>query len=377
MANQLGNNGGRSYDFLFQPVRIDCQFTVTPTNGAGVTNLVGGGVKSVYMYSSSPSSANPLTSSSLSKGFAWIHLKKNYFKYSNLTAMIGSPNSGSSLAINASALTAGQPYVIDAVGSGPAGAVTIAPGGADSSGSLASSWFQLFDGYGNTYIMWLYVTGVGGSAPVGVSGIPVQVTIAQNATINNITTAISNVVLAIANASPAGVNLPSGVAPFTSSGAGTGTLTLTSTGTGPLPGAPGNGVIAGTAWTFAASVYNTNLACWQGVGLPTGVTPAVGAAFVATAAGVSTGGGSTGTCKVPGVSGSIKAEIVGVPNATLNPVPTGPSPNVGSWIMVQFLTPTVSTSIYDSPMVPTAPATGSVIYLSFIAEAKSVIVAGE
>lgn len=451
MSNKLGNNGGRSYDFLFQPVKIDCNVIVDSANGNGLgtRSLKGSGVRNVFMNTSAAITGTVATTAAQitaisqgtsalqvgmpvqgtgipagtvitqilsssavaisqtptgnhssesityqgvgaggfanpnpAAGFAVIQLKENYYKYAGGFSGFVSPLSGSTVAINSTALSIGQPYVIVSVGSGPAGAVTIAPGAGDSSGSLAGSWFQLFDGYGNTYIFWLYVTGVGGSAPVGVGGIPVQVTIAENATVDNITTAISNVALALANAAPAGVKLPSGVAPFTSSGAGTATLTLTSTGGFTIPGPPGNGVIAGTAWTFAQTVYNTNQICWQGVGLQKGVAPNVGAAFVATSTGVSVGGGSTGLVETPSVSGVLPPEVVGDPSQTLNPAAQGSSPNVGGWLLVQFLAPTQATvdgqaGTFISPMIPTAPANGSVVGMSFFVEAKSVVVAGE
>ncbi len=372
-SNRLGNNGGRSYDFLFQPVKIDCSFVVDNSQATGISGLRGSGVQNVYMYSSAPSAANPLSSASLSAGVVWVQLANNYYKYAGGFSGFVSPQAGSEIAINASALSVGQPYVITTVGAGPAGAVTIAPV-ADIAGSLAGSYFNLYDGYGNNYLMWIYVTGVGGSAPVGVGGVPVQVTIASGATAGNITTAISAVALALADSQPAGVHLPAGVAPFTSSGAGGATLTLTSTGGLTIPGAPQPGVIAGTAWTFAQTVYNTNQKCWNGVGLPKGIVPALGASFVATATGLSVGGGSTGMVKVPGVSGISKVEMIGEANVELGPVPMGGSPNVGGWVMAQCL---AASSSSVTTMIPTQPAAGSRIQLSFFVESKSVIVAGE
>ena len=143
-----------------------------------------------------------------------------------------------------------------------------------------------------------------------------------------------------------------------------------------FPGPPAAGVIAGTAWTFAQTVYNTNQVIWNKLGLPAGIVPNVGASFVAKVSGVSTGGGSTGLAILPGVSSIVSTEVVGDPNQTLNGVPMGSSPNVAGYIMVQFLAPTVSGSAYDTPMIPTAPANGSVCGMSFMLESKSVIVAG-
>ena len=112
------------------------------------------------------------------------------------------------------------------------------------------------------------------------------------------------------------------------------------------------------------------------------MAPSVGAAFVATSTGVSVGGGSTGLVEAPSVSGVLTAEVVGDPSQTLNPAAQGSSPNVGGWLLVQFLAPTQATvdeqaGTFISPMIPTAPANNSVAGMSFFVEAKSVVVAGE
>lgn len=367
-TNRLGNNGGREYNFLFQPVDIDCAFVVDNTQPNGISGLVGAGVKNVYMYSSSPSSANPLTSSTASAGVALIQLQNNYFKFGGLNHAEFSPNSGSNIAINGSALTTGQPYIITSVGHGTAGAETIAPV-ADSSGSLASTWFRIYDSYGNTYIIWFSVSGTG-SAPVGVSGTLVQQSISTNDTAATIG---ADLVITLNGLLANQPGNPTAPAVNSFSAAGTTTVTVTNVINSPFPGGPADGAIA-TGFTFAVTKDQTNLQNWQAVGLPKGIVPAVNASFVATATGYSSRGGSTGLVKVPGVSGVIKAEIVGGPNQSLNPGPLGSSPNVGGWIMVQFLAASNSST---TTMIATAPAAGSGVKLNFLVESKSVIVAGE
>jgi hypothetical protein len=154
---------------------------------------------------------------------------------------------------------------------------------------------------------------------------------------------------------------------------GTTTVTVTSTKNAPLAGAPTDGAIA-TGFTFALTKYNSNLENWQAVGLPKGVLPAVGASFVATATGQSTGGGSTGTVLALGVSGITSIEVLGDPNQTLGPIPMGGSPNVGGYILVQFLGATSSST---TTLTPTAPAANTVVGMSFYLESKNVIIAGE
>ena len=141
MANRLGNNGGRSYDYLFQPVRVSCNFVVDSSNGngLGIRSLKGSGVRNVFMHTSATPGigANGYLNPNPAVGYAIIQLKEGYYRYDGGYSGFVSPTTGGTIAINSTSLTPNQPYIIASVGAGPAGAVTIAPGGADSSGSLA------------------------------------------------------------------------------------------------------------------------------------------------------------------------------------------------------------------------------------------------
>jgi hypothetical protein len=355
MGHALGNNYGKFYSFQSKPVILDLQFQVNSAVGAGVQNVKGQGVQAVYMHTSTTpvtGSPNPAT------GICLIHLAYSYTRIYAGPWNIVSPLTGSDLAINATALTAHQPYQITAVGAGPTGVATVAPV-ADTAGSLAGTWFKLFDAYGNTFIVWFQVSGVG-TAPIGVSGQLVQVSIASGATAAQVGTALATVLNNLSSNFVAGVN--------SFSASGTTTVTLTSTNTGvPLPGAPQDGSVP-TGFTFALTKYGTNQNAWQQVGLPSGVPAAVGASFVATSTGYATGGGSTGTVKAISVSGITAMEIIGDSNLSLFPQSYGGSPNVGGWILLQFLAPTVSTGAYVSPMVPTAPADLSIVKMNFLLE---------
>lgn len=125
-------------------------------------------------------------------------------------------------------------------------------------------------------------------------------------------------------------------------------------GPGSSSAIPFSSAVAGlaTGFTFALTVSDTNLQDWTGVGLPRGLVPSVGQSFIATATGA---GGSTGTVIAPGVSGINSIEVIGDPNLMLAPMPTGPSSNVGGWILVQML----------ADNVVAAPANGSVLGMSF------------
>lgn len=455
MANAIGNNGGRLYSFANQPVLIDCNFIVDSTNGngLGVRSIKGQGVKNVFMYTSASAGTgadgivNPMAHTA-SEGYIWVQLKSNYNRYLGGFSGFASPTTGSTLNIDATdaALTVGTPYIVASVGHGPAGTATIAPA-ADSSGSLASKYFVLYDAYGNTFVIWFSVSGVGSApnlgpaAAFGQRGLQyVQQTIATNASAATIGAAL---VLTIENL-PSGIN---GVNSFTASGSTT--VTVVSTTNAPLAGIPQDGstvipaqgpavpitftitsgsATAGSVWTdglghlytvtatissqttlqttgvgvpgnngvgtltfvsgsgsttaltfsaavaglatgftFALTVSDTNLADWQGVGLPKGLTPTVGQSFFATATGA---GASTGTVIAAGVSGCYSMEVVGDPNQSIAPQPQGvagyTSPHVGGWILVKLL------GLPASGQVPavTKPTDGTTVGMSFYVDAK-------
>lgn len=384
-------------------------------------------------------------------GYAWVQLKSNYNRYLGGFSGFASPTTGSTIKIDATdaALTPGDAYIIATVGHGPAGVCTIAPV-ADSSGSLASTYFTLYDSYGNTFVIWFSVSGVGSppllgpAAPYGSPGLQyVQQTIATNASAATIGAAL---VLTIENL-PSGIN---GVYSFTATG--TTTVTVTSTLNQPLAGIPqdGTGVIpsqgpsvpifftissgsatAGSVWTdglghlytvsatissatllkttgigapgsnlagtltfvsgsgattaltfsnavagyatgftFALTVSDTNLADWQAVGLPKGLTPTVGQSLVVPP-GVTGAGGSTGTVIAAGISGITSMEVIGDPNQSFSPQPQGvagyTTAHTGGWVLVQLLAPT-SSSV--TTLIPTAPANGSVVGMSFYVDQK-------
>jgi hypothetical protein len=374
-TNKLGNNGGREYSFLNRPVWIDCDFVVDSTNGngLGIRSLKGAGVRNVFMHTSATpgKGTGGFLNPNPALGYAVIQLHNNYNKYAGGFAGAVAPVTGSSLAINGSALTIGNPYIITSVGHATAGTVTVAPV-ADVSGSLASTWFSLYDAYGNTFIIWFSVSGVG-KAPSGVSGTLVQQTISSGATAAQVGAALVITINGLLANTIGNLTAPA-VASFTASG--TTTVTIVSTQTnpiGPLPGPPADGLIP-TGFTFANVDFTSNLKDWQGVGLAPGITPSVGASFIASATGFSTGGGSTGTVMAPGVSNLGSVEVVGDPNQMIAPIPMGGSANIGGYIIIQFLAPTSSS--VTTP-IATNPTNNSVVGLGFYMESGSIVIAGE
>lgn len=118
------------------------------------------------------------------------------------------------------------------------------------------------------------------------------------------------------------------------------------------------------------TVGTTTTAEWVTIGLPVGVTPAVGASFVAKAA--TTGGSHTGTVKAIGVSGITAVELVGAPNLELNPA--NQNVNGGGIVLLQTLAPTDAST---TTLIPTAIPDTSVVRLRFSLSNSSVHVQGD
>jgi hypothetical protein len=145
----------------------------------------------------------------------------------------------------------------------------------------------------------------------------------------------------------------------------------------PVSGSPVNissGLTKYAPYTIV-SLGTSTTANWQAVGLPIGITPAVGVSFVASTA---TAGTGSGIVEAPGVSGIFSIEVVGDPNQTLtSSAATVLGVSSGAYVVFQCLAPTVSGSAYDTPIIPTAPANGSVIGLSFFLSNSTIKVQGE
>jgi hypothetical protein len=129
----------------------------------------------------------------------------------------------------------------------------------------------------------------------------------------------------------------------------------------PLTGSPLTATVNHDPFVIT-SLGTATLAQWQAVGFPVGFTPAVGAAFVATA--TATIGGSA-TVEVPGHSGLTGIEVVGDPNQTIqnSQIYT----NGGMQLVLQCLTTATLT----------APADGTAVSLSFYLSNSSVAVSGQ
>lgn len=113
-------------------------------------------------------------------------------------------------------------------------------------------------------------------------------------------------------------------------------------------------------------VGTTTTAGWVTAGVPAGITPAVGVAFKCAA--TSTGSGQV---KVLAASGISTVEITGVTNTQL--YPSGVA-NQGGYVILSCYG---ATDASTTTLVPTDPASGSQMYMSFYLSNSSVLVQGE
>jgi hypothetical protein len=131
----------------------------------------------------------------------------------------------------------------------------------------------------------------------------------------------------------------------------------------PLSGSSVTTVTTGNPYVIV-SLGTATLAQWQAKGLPVGITPAVGVAFVANASGT-IGGSAAVQAPLSTGSGVDHFEVIGDPNLTLGgQAPSGPT---GAFIVVQSFLSNVLTQ----------PTNGSIIGLSFWMSDSSVTVNGQ
>lgn len=115
MANRNFASGGKMYSMHVMPVQIDCNFIVDNTATNGISSLKGPTVQAVYMHTSaSASSTNPAA------GTIIVQLQDNYNQLMSFDFGIQSPNSGSDVKIDNSAMTAGVAYTITTLGNASA-----------------------------------------------------------------------------------------------------------------------------------------------------------------------------------------------------------------------------------------------------------------
>lgn len=124
------------------------------------------------------------------------------------------------------------------------------------------------------------------------------------------------------------------------------------------------GLTAGVAYVITI-LGTTTVAAWHALGVPAGVTPAVGVAFIAAA----TSALGTGAVQITAAAGSSVASIESVGNSTLS---IAPMPSANQGYGAQFI---LQCRDYAGALV--APANGSTISLSFYLSNSSIEVQGE
>lgn len=129
----------------------------------------------------------------------------------------------------------------------------------------------------------------------------------------------------------------------------------------PLSGSSLTATVNHTAYVIV-SLGTATLAQWRAVGFPAGMTPVVGAAFVATATG--TIGGSAAV-QATSQSGIDSVEAIGDPNATLQN--SNMYQNGGGIILLQTLL----------SATPTAPANNTVMSLQLLLSNSSIQISGQ
>ncbi len=114
----FGLNGKSIFANITKLMLAELQFTVTPTNGLGVTSIKSNGyVENVFMHTSTTPAVggNGLTNPNPAAGYVMVQMKQNFNKFLGLTASFQVPTA-TSTKIDNSALTIGNPYVISILG---------------------------------------------------------------------------------------------------------------------------------------------------------------------------------------------------------------------------------------------------------------------
>lgn len=195
-----GNNAGHYYSNIVKPYCLNLAWTVTPTNGLGITSLKSNGwVQNVFMHTSTTPTANGgMTNPNPLAGYALIQMKQNFNYYLGAFAEVQPPASGSDVKIDNSALVVGQPYIITTLGNATTAkwqAIGVPVG---VTPAVGVSFIALTDGStGNTLTSRVQVPSVSGTSVVEVIGNP-------NVSISNSIASYSGQFLMLQFLSPSG-----------------------------------------------------------------------------------------------------------------------------------------------------------------------------
>lgn len=118
VARGFGLNGKSIYANVAKPMLVEMQFTVTATNGLGVTSVKSNGyVENVFMHTSTTPAVgnNGLTNPNPAAGYIMIQLKQNFNYFLGLTHVFQVP-AATSTKVDNTALTVGNAYAITTLG---------------------------------------------------------------------------------------------------------------------------------------------------------------------------------------------------------------------------------------------------------------------
>lgn len=172
MANRNYASGGKIYSMHVKPVLVDCKFTVSATDSAGLgqTNLRGPMVQNVFMHTSATpgqGNSNPatpgikITNPNPASGTIMVQLQDAYNQLLSFRASMTSPSSGTDVKIDNTALTPGVAYTITTLGN-----------------STAATWYSIGVPKGLTPAVGVnfIATSAGGSANVSTSRVQATAT---------------------------------------------------------------------------------------------------------------------------------------------------------------------------------------------------------
>lgn len=153
-----GLNGKSIYTNVTKPMTTWTSFTVTPTNGLGVTSVKSNGYANyVFMHTSTtPTTSNGITNPNPPNGYAVIGLKNNFNSFLGLRWEVDAPATNAST----TATTANVVYTITALGTATA---------AQWQAKGLPAW--LTPTVGQSFVATASGT-IGGSAMVGTAGVP-------------------------------------------------------------------------------------------------------------------------------------------------------------------------------------------------------------
>lgn len=131
-----------------------------------------------------------------------------------------------------------------------------------------------------------------------------------------------------------------------------------------------NSAMTANAAYVITTLGNATTAKWVAIGVPVGITPAVGVTFIAASDG---GAGNTLTSRVqvPKATGSgiTNIELIGTPDLNIAPSPQS-SAGIGGQLILQCLGATASGT---TTLVATAPATSTIIQLTLLFDDSTVL----